>query len=294
MISKPLQISTQDSATLAATLFTPGEESCNRTTIIINSGVAMRRRFYERFATYLCENGFTVVTYDYRGIGDSLNEPIKQCKATMADWACRDFAAVIETMAARYPQNTIKLVGHSFGGQILGVVPNQEKISAMLSIASQSGYWKLWPAPLRYGLAALWHGVMPGLSQLLSYFPAKRLKLGENLPAGAARQWASWCRTPNYLRSEMKAQGKDGFGEFRKEIRSLSFDDDREAPKKAVDALHAMYINAQVQREHIVTGDTDHKKIGHFGFFKLPADSALWQQSLHWLSSGVTNVRSTD
>jgi len=284
MTAKPLQINTRDGVALAATLYEPGTTNATATTVIVNSGVAVRRRFYDGFARYLCENGFTVITYDYRGIGDSLSEPITQCGAQIADWGTQDFPAVIDAMSKRFPQNTIKLVGHSFGGQILGVAENNTAISAMLSIASQSGYWKHWPVPLRYAMATLWFAVMPGITTLLSYFPSKRLNMGENLPAGVAQQWARWCRHPDYLRADAITSGDDYFDQFHGKIRSISFGNDRAAPGTAVDALHAMYTRATVERVHIEPSAAESEKIGHFGFFRLPADHEHWRQAVQWLA----------
>lgn len=286
MTPEPLHISARDGVILAASLYEPAPTQQQKlaTTVIINSGVAIRRRFYDRFAHYLCQRGFTVITYDYRGIGDSLAEPISQCNATIADWGTKDFPAVIEAMSERFPDNKIKLIGHSFGGQILGMTPNNHKIAAMYSVATQSGFWKHWPAPMSYAMAILWHGLMPGMTALVSYFPAKLLNMGENLPAGVARQWASWCREPDYLLTDARANGHDYFGTFQGQIYSVSFDDDRAAPEAAVNAMHAMYVRAQLEREHVQVGATHQKKIGHFGFFKMPAKNILWHQAANWLA----------
>src|SRR4030095_13733772 len=48
--------------------------------------------------------------------------------------------------------------------------------------------------------AIVWHGVMPALTRVFGYFPAKHLRLGEDIPAGVAMQWAA-RRTPE-LRPE--------------------------------------------------------------------------------------------
>jgi predicted alpha/beta hydrolase len=39
--------------------------------VIINSATSVRCRYYSRFASFLFGEGFDVITYDYRGIGES-------------------------------------------------------------------------------------------------------------------------------------------------------------------------------------------------------------------------------
>ena len=64
-----------------------------------------------RFAGYLARRGCAVLTYDYRGIGDSrqnaligYNKPksLVGFKATMSDWAALDITAAVTWMRERY------------------------------------------------------------------------------------------------------------------------------------------------------------------------------------------------
>jgi hypothetical protein len=43
----------------------------------------------------------------------------------------------------------------------------------------------------RLPMTALWHGLMPAITLMLGYFPARRLGLGEDIPGKIALQWAS-------------------------------------------------------------------------------------------------------
>src|SRR5271154_6018259 len=89
-----------DGYALAAKLFLPrGAKSHG---LLINSATAVPRKFYRGFAGYLARRGCAVLTYDYRGIGDSrqkavegYNQPrsLVGFKASMADWAALDVTA---------------------------------------------------------------------------------------------------------------------------------------------------------------------------------------------------------
>ncbi len=269
---------------LAATLYSPDQPGPTGT-VIINSGVGVRQRFYSKFAEFLRSEGFRVVTYDYRGIGDSQDGSLRQLSVSIHDWGSQDFPSVVDAVAARFPDEKILLVGHSFGGQILGLARNHGQISAMMSVATQSGYWGHWPAPRRYMLAGLWYLLLPSLTAICSYFPAKRLGIGEDLPAGVARQWARWCRAPGYLLKDVEAHTSNRFKDFTGPIFSLSFDDDNLAPERAVSAIHELYSGAAVERRHVRAQESPPGRIGHFGFFRLSPEHELWEDSLAWLKS---------
>ncbi len=53
-----------------------------RPVVIINAATSVRCRHYSRFAAYLFCHGFDVMTYDYRGIGESRSESIKGLRAS--------------------------------------------------------------------------------------------------------------------------------------------------------------------------------------------------------------------
>lgn len=56
-----------DGCALATTLYQPDEPVDEA--ILISSATAVPQRFYNPFAQFLCQRGYRVVTYDYRGIG---------------------------------------------------------------------------------------------------------------------------------------------------------------------------------------------------------------------------------
>jgi predicted alpha/beta hydrolase len=73
----------------------------------------------------------------------------------MSDWAAQDITAAVAWMRERYKALPFAYVGHSFGGQALGLLPNNSEISRALFIAAQAGYWKLMASPERYRVYAM-------------------------------------------------------------------------------------------------------------------------------------------
>jgi predicted alpha/beta hydrolase len=107
---------------LGATLFLP--RGAKRHAVLINSATAVPRKIYRGLAGYLAGRGCAVLTYDYRGIGDSrqkspvgYNQPkaLVGFKATMSDWAALDVTAAVAWMRERYKKLPLNYIGHGTG-----------------------------------------------------------------------------------------------------------------------------------------------------------------------------------
>jgi predicted alpha/beta hydrolase len=282
MHQQHISIPASDAYELAASLFLP--EAPARACVLINSATAVRRRYYQAYAEYLARCGFAVVTYDYRGIGDSLHGDIRQLKAVMTDWATKDYAAILGYLQANYAQLPVIVVGHSAGGWLLGIIPEHPGVVAIITVCTQSGYWGHWRGHRRVMMALLWHVVMPGVSKVLGYCPSRRLGFGEDLPAGVATQWAYWGRHAEYMIDREGRPLRAGFYALTVPIKSYSFADDPMAPRPAVENIHALFKRAPVERQHLSPAQLGVARVGHFGFFRPEQRDQLWRSSLDWIS----------
>jgi len=276
-----LVIPSRDNFQLAGTVY---ESEHNNKVVIINTGTGILRRYYDAFSQYLCENGFTVVTYDYRGIGDSRPQSLRGFAVTMQEWGQKDIASVIDWSQQKFQPTKLFIVGHSAGGQLVGFAANNHRIDAMVFVGAQNGYWGHWPLPQRWAYAGLWH-LMPVLANIWGYLPSKYLGLGEDLPCGVACEWAKWCRHPEYLFGYRHAFEISNYAKVTVPILAYSFADDSYAPKPAVDALLQKYSQARVVRRHITPAAVNAKTIGHFGFFRKTLRDTLWRETVTWLQS---------
>jgi predicted alpha/beta hydrolase len=193
-----------------------------------------------------------------------------------------DIAGVIKWVTEQYPDERLYLVGHSMGGQLLGLASNVDCIDRVLFVAVQSGYWRLFRAPYKYGWALLWYMGLPALVRIFGYFPARILGLGANLPAGVAREFGAWCRDPCYLVGASHGVSREDFARLRASILAYSIEDDAFAPQEAVDSLLQLYVNAHIERRHIEPKEFGAGKVGHFGFFRRRFASSLWPPTLEW------------
>jgi predicted alpha/beta hydrolase len=280
-----IQIPARDGFALSATLFMPEPEATPRAGIVINSATGVHRRFYARFATFLAEQrGFAVLTYDYRGIADSRPQRLRTFKARMRDWPAQDMPAVLEWMRATVAPGRLILIGHSSGGNLIGLIPNLSLVDAAVLIGAQLGYWRHWPARIRYGMAVLWYVLVPAFSRTLGYIPSW-LGAGQHWPHGIALELARWCRHPEFLFGDPSLDASR-YATFDAPILACSFTDDPHATRTACEHLLARFQRARITHRHIAPKDLGIRRIGHFGFFRQPC-APLWEECAHWINAVI-------
>jgi predicted alpha/beta hydrolase len=286
-VPNAVRITAADGFQVAATQYTPDEKP--KAVVVINAATAVKRRYYDRFAQYLAAHGFAVLTYDYRGVGDSAPPKLRGFHATMQQWGELDQPAVLAHARAWQPNVPLMLVGHSVGGQIFGLLRDPHVVTRVLTVAAQHNYWRLWGSPERYGLWALWTLFMPVTSYALGYFPSMAVGLGENLPRGVALDWARWCRSPGALVQAVGGDAAERFTRYRGPMLALSFSDDTKfGPRRAVNALLDFYTNARRQHCHLTPRDLGVGEIGHFGYFREASRALGWPIALDWLGMAAS------
>jgi len=280
-----------DGYLLGATLFLP--RGAKRHAVLISSATAVSRKVYRKFASYLAHRGCAVLTYDYRGIGDSRqkspvgnNRPrsLAGFKASMSDWAALDVTAAVAWMRERYKSLPLAYVGHSFGGQALGLLPNNSDVSCALLVASQATYWKLIASPERYRVYLLLNFVGAPLTRLLGYTPGWSGP-GEDLPQGVFEQGTDWIMRPRYLFDDPKLKALANFSRFDGALRALCFSDDPWATRPAVELLCSGFTSAQPEVLTIAPADVGATRIGHFGFFRPEHRDTLWRSAAEWIQA---------
>lgn len=272
-------IPARDGFPLSATVL--GDLDCARRIAVVSSATAVPRRFYRHYAKALFEAGYAVITYDYRGIGDSKPESLSEFPARMRDWALLDMNGVIDWITSKNSNAKLFLVGHSVGGQIAGLIEDSSSITAMLSVSAQSGYWKLQGGAQKISVAFHVYVTFPLLAAMLGYMPWSWFGTAEDLPGGVALEWARWCRNADYLCGDSSLP-LDRYSQFTKPILAYSIADDNWGTAASVDALSAAYPT--VERRHISPSDHGLSQLGHFGYFRKGSDS-VWADGINWLES---------
>lgn len=283
----PLDVAfaSRDGHPLAGSLYEP--RRANGVAVLVSGAYATPRRYYDAYARYLAGRGFTVLTYDYRGVGGSRAPGWRGEPPSQTHWGERDLAAAIDWLAARTPGQRLVMVGHSAGGYLLGMAPNHDRVAALLAVATQSGYWRLregWRRAVSY---LFFRFLLPAGARLAQRWPA--LARGPfAAPLGAALEWARWGLHPRYF-SDARGQAlRFAFDRVTAPVRLYQFSDDTfYAPPRAVEAVRDFYARAPVEIVRRRPGDYGLEQVGHFGFFRARMPRAAWDETAQWLTASV-------
>lgn len=285
--ASPLSLTAGDGYVLAAHHWQPA--GTPEGVVVINPATAVKAAYYHRYARFLAENGFAVLTYDYRGIGDSRRGSLRQWRhIRKLDWGRYDCEAALAWAKAAYPELPLHLVAHSIGGLLLGLAPSGAAVQRAFTVGSQYAYWPDY-GPGKPLMWLRWHLLMPLLTVLLGYFPARRLGWHEDLPAGAAYEWAF---RPASLEKAYRrhVQGGDDplahFDGFRGEMLAVSLADDPFGTPAAIRRLLGYYRGARRHHLHLLPEAAGVASIGHFAWFHERFRASLWPDSLAWLRDG--------
>lgn len=280
---------TADGYSLGGFLWRHAEPDAHRPLVIINAATSVRCRYYSRFADYLFAHGWDVLTYDYRGIGESRPNSLRGFKASWSDWGQLDFEAMLTYAAQQFPGQPVDVVGHSFGGCAVGLAPSAGQVRRVVMVGAQFAYWRDYAADQRWRLLGKWHVVMPLLTRVFGYFPGKRLGWMEDTPAGVVQDWTA--RTPRY---EQRPSGRHlqglPFAQVRAATLAISLTDDPFGTVAATERLLGYLKHAQRLHLRLAPVDISVREIGHFAFFHDRFREPLWPIALAWLQRGEVSA----
>ena len=244
--------------------------------VLISPATGVRQQFYWRFADWLASQGHATLVFDYRGIGLSLDGRLADSRARLVDWGLQDQVAALQWLLARSGAERVVLVGHSAGGQMIGLLPNHDRIERVVGVAASTGWFGgmrlAFALKARLGLRLL----VPLGTLFKGYAPTAWLGLGENLPAQVARQWGQWCAAGGYATNAVRAGLADDFhAQVRTPIVVLHAEDDDIAnPVTVRDLLRTLPASP---RAALQVRPSDHglRAIGHLDWFR-QSHQALW------------------
>ncbi len=279
-----MRIYASDGYALAASLYLPPKP---RAALLISSGTGYPKAFYNHFAIYGAQRGYACLTYDYRGIGGSEPEDMRASPATMLDWGSFDARAGLDALAARFPGLPLFTLGHSYGGQLVGLMANQHLARAHALIAVGNGFWmRHWPSEWHKeflfffvtGALSLWrHGYLRGGQ----YWP------GSNMPGPVFSQWRRWCLSPQYYRKDIdRLLGGAYFDAVTAPIRHFGFIDDPIVNHRSIGFTRSQYKNAPFEEVWVDPKTLGLSGIGHSGAFARKA-KAFWPQPFDWFDQNL-------
>lgn len=265
-LMEKLLLQTDDEIEITAHIFRPDES--NHKVLLINSATGVKQQIYFSFAMFFAKQGFTVLTYDYRGIGLSKPQKMKGFQSSMKIWGSRDYKALTQFIITNFPEHQKFCLGHSVGALILGMNKDSAIFDEFIFVGTQNAFvgnlkWRTKiEALLGFGIA------QPLFTELFGYFPAHWFGLGESLPKNCAYDWRTLIlnrKSTNKLLLKTDDYSKD----LNRKVFVIQAEDDAWLTDKGVKSLlNDTYPNLQPAFRLIKTSESEKGEIGHINFFR--------------------------
>lgn len=278
-----IKISTADNYSLSAIYIRPENV---RGAVQINAATGTKKEFYLNFARYLAQHGLAVLLYDYRGIGESAPRKLKGFRANLRTWAVQDMTAAFDWLKRHHPEAPSFILGHSMGGQLIGLMHNATRADGLILVGSSVGYWPRLPFPSNLLYFFIWYMLQPLAVRIAGYLPASKIGIGEDLPAGVAEEFRQWCTSPGYLADFFgKTIPQQYYDQLRQPLLSLVPTDDNIAGRRSVPPLLRLYKNAGIEQCWVSPREIGKQKIGHFGLFSRRFKQQIWPLMLDFVEA---------
>jgi predicted alpha/beta hydrolase len=276
--------SAADGFSLSATLYKPARQS--GFALQINSAAGTPRAYYRTFAGFMAARGHAVFTYDVRGV-EREGADVRHSPASVLASGTLDQAAATRWLADRYPDLPLAILGHSVGGQILGLSPEFGRFRAAMLVGSGHGYWRRAPRfwlRLRRLLAV--HLIGPPIVFLLGYMPAFVIGGAAKGPI-LARELMRFGRSPHFFCDEEGRALRPHNADFRGALRFLLIEDDEVVPPGNELNIEEYFPNARREKLLLRPANYGVTSIRHFGLFRRSMPERAWADIASWYERAI-------
>lgn len=282
-----VDIKCEDGFQLSATLFEPPN---SKAAIMIAPATGIKQQFYFSFAKYLAEKGYAVLTFDNRGIGQSINGSLNDGNPTLVNWGKLDMTAVLEVLKSKFPNKEYHLIGHSAGGQLVGLMKNAKDLKSMFNFACSSGSVHYATFPFRWKSRFFLNFFIPASNFLFGHTKSQWVGMGEPLPKGVSSQWSRWCNGKGYVKVDLDTKIKEHrYNELEFNSLWVHANDDDIANLDNVKDMIRVFAKINAKISTLNPAEYGFKDIGHMKFFSKKRRE-LWPLALDWLTQNSTKT----
>ncbi|WP_299152882.1 alpha/beta fold hydrolase [uncultured Acinetobacter sp.] len=275
--TRTVQFLAEDGYTLSGKLYQT--EMPALANIVVACATGVPQAFYRRFAEYATAAGFQVLTFDYRGIAASAPKTLKNFKMSYLDWGRYDLTAAIEYLSKTGLD--IYMIGHSYGGQALGLSKYHDRVEALYCFGTGAGWHGYMPFKEKIKVQVIWNIIFPPMVAVSGYLPWSLLKMGADLPYDVYREWRKWCKNPTYFFADPDLKVlHDQYAKVQTRIYAIAALDDAWALPASRQAFIQHYAQAKKSYIDIRAADYGLREIGHMGYFRQGAEK-IWDEALN-------------
>jgi predicted alpha/beta hydrolase len=279
-----------DGRELAASWFAAADAIGRRGGLLISSATGFPQTFYFKIAAYAAARGYDTLVYDYRGMGWSAPPDLSTETTRMSDWGLIDMRAALEVVAERARGVPLATLGHSVGGQFLGLLSNHSLARAHVQVATSVGYWRWERAPFKYLAWWFWRVHGPLMLAFKGYVPTGGGWSGLPLPRGVYEEWKRWCLRTDHFGPDLRTYLTDNvFDDIRAPLLNIGLDDDPIATRRTVAELAKFFPNAAYESRWYSPRDAG-GPLGHGGFFSSRCTQTLWRPTFDWIDAKLRSA----
>jgi len=277
-MNRKLSIITKDGFELPSILYEP--EEMVKGSVLLCPGLGIPKEFYGEYCSFLAQEGYTTLIFDYRGIGN--NEARKnEVRMNLRNWGIEDIPVCLDWLNINYPNQKIIFIGHSVAGQIAGLAHNFNLVDRFIFISSTGGHRSLFGFPMNLLTWFMFHLHIPITSRLFGHMPPSLTYRGVAIAKNVALEWARWSRKKDYISAFYGREiPKNYYSSITQSIDWISFEDDAIATHKAVEYMMSYYENAKLTKRRYDPKKEGLPRVGHAGFFRKKLGSAFWKVPL--------------
>jgi predicted alpha/beta hydrolase len=247
------------------TLYSNRKNNPSQILFFILPAMGIRASYYKRLARCIVdETEQDVITMDYRGMGSSSIRASRKNKIGYQA-VVDDLNEVIIQEKFNIQYSSIKLCGHSLGGQIACMYASRypDHIHHIILIGSSLPYYKSWQGRRKRGLKIAGSIFYP-ISKCLGYFPGDKFGFAGKEGMNTMKDWCQLVKTGVFKPVNSSFNYEAAILNYQGEITAFSFSEDKMAPYEVSDALVKKFINASHSNHHLLKG------YDHFNWSKSP------------------------
>ncbi len=277
-------VTAKDGVFLRGTMFRPQDNPEEiKGVITVHGGTGIPEGFYHRFAEYVANKGYAVITYDYRGCGRSgLKKDVDNDDLRMSDWIVKDVPGVVDWASEAFPDKAHYAVGHAVGGHGLLYAGPEGSYDAAALINCRGLRISKVPSLLgKIRAFALFNVVGPISGALTGHVPAWAWNLKFEPPVGVMRQWAKWARKKEYFFDDSEFDFATRFSRAPQPFLSVRIPDDYWTDESSNDLITDRLTSA-AKIEKRAAQPARGEGVGYGGYFRKGHEKE-WDQAVEWL-----------
>lgn len=264
---------------------TPSVIKDSRKLIVINSAMGSNSIKYKEMSIFFSENGWNVISYNYRGIGNLIDRKILK-NLNLKQWGTEDMNTVISWGLDKFKPQNLVIMGHSIGAQLIQYLNIKVKPNRVVLFSGQKGYWKYWDKSLKIPIYMFWKIVLPINTLINKEFSLMKIANCSPLPMRVALDWRIWALNKKFIDKDKTDISNKSESLSNVPLLSIHISDDRiYAPQKAVDALLEVYSHSKITKFTLHPFDLKSDSLKHSGIFEVDKTLNFWKNLLLWLEN---------